>query len=241
MAAAPAPSVMTGEAAADNAVQPAHPPQAVDNYKSDELGIKAVLSGRFDVLNTGEVKKASIKEMKLKRKDIYYTAVPSRNEAAYLTVEFENNDDMLMMPGETSLSIDGNYSGKANIDSNIRKGETLKFSFGIDENIKVIKTKLQEKKGESGIFGSDKKLDFGYRITVENYKAKEAPIYIKEPLPFSENDKIKVEMYESSDKPDYEEDRGIKVWKINLKPGEKKEITYRFRVTYPKDMNVSGL
>jgi uncharacterized protein (TIGR02231 family) len=241
MAAAPAPSVMTGEAAADNAVQPAQPPQAVDNYKSDELGIKAVLSGRFDVLNTGEVKKASIKEMKLKRKDIYYTAVPSRNEAAYLTVEFENNDDMLMMPGETSLSIDGNYSGKANIDSNVRKGETLKFSFGIDENIKVIKTKLQEKKGESGIFGSDKKLDFGYRITVENYKAKEAPIYIKEPLPFSENDKIKVEMYESSDKPDYEEDRGIKVWKINLKPGEKKEITYRFRVTYPKDMNVSGL
>lgn len=233
------------EAAMDMSMQAPAPmalaPQAVENYRQDELGIKALLTGRFDVSNTGETKKAAIKEMKLKRKDIFYTVVPSQNEAAYLTVEFENNDDMIMMPGETALYIDGDYSGKANIENNVRKGETLKFSFGIDENIKVKRLKLQEKKGESGVFGSDRKLDYGYKLTVENYKAKEAPIYIKEPLPFSENDKIKVELYEVSDKLFAEEDRGIKVWKLNIKPGEKKEIIYRFRVVYPKDMAVNGI
>lgn len=228
-----------GNAANSSRAKPA--PEAVENYQYDELGMKANLTGRFDVSNTGEVKKAAIKEMKLKRRDIFYTAVPSQNEAAYLTVEFENSDDMIMLPGETSLYIDGNYSGKASITENIRKGQSLKFAFGIDENLKIKKEKLQERKGESGIFGSEKKSDFGYRITVENYKAKDAVIYIKEPLPFSEDDRIKVELYEASEKIYSEEDRGVKVWKVSLKPGDKKEITYRFRVTSPKDMAVEGL
>ncbi len=245
MKAAAAPMALSEEASADSAVMEKRKyeaaPEAVENYQYDELGIKANLTGRFDVLNTGEVKKAALKEMKLKRKETFYTAIPSQNDSAYLTVEFENNDDMIMLPGETTLYIDGNYSGKASIGENIRKGQTVKFAFGIDENLKIKKEKLQEKKGESGIFGSERKVDFGYRLTAENYKAKEAVIYIKEPLPFSEDDRIKVELYETSDKVTSEEDRGVKVWKITLKPGDKKEITYRFRVTCPKDMAVNGL
>jgi uncharacterized protein (TIGR02231 family) len=210
-------------------------------FQQDELNIKANLTGKFDVSDTGEVKKVLIKEMKLKKNEIFYTAVPTQNEAAYLTIDFENNDEMIMVPGEVSLYMDGNYSGKANINANVRKGEKLKFSFGIDENIKLKKEKLQEKKGESGIFGSDKKTDFGYRLTAENYKSKDVTLYIKEPLPFSENDRIKVDVYETSLKPDAIEDRGVYVWKVTLKAGEKKEITYRFKITHPKDMNVNGI
>lgn len=219
----------------------AAPAPVAATFQQDELNIKANLTGKFDVSDTGEIKKVMIKEMKLKKNDMFYTAVPTQNEAAYLTIEFENNDDMIMVPGEVSLYMDGNYSGKANIDANVRKGEKLKFSFGIDENIKLKKEKLQEKKGESGVFGSDKKTDFGYRLTAENYKSKDVTLYIKEPLPFSENDKIKVEVYETSMKPTEIEDRGVYVWKVALKAGEKKEITYRFKVTHPKDMNVNGI
>ncbi|MCE5300973.1 MAG: mucoidy inhibitor MuiA family protein [Spirochaetia bacterium] len=216
-------------------------PESVDRVLQGELNIRATLTGRFDISNTGEIKRVPIKEMKLKRKDSFYTVVPSMNEAAYLTAEFENNDEMVMAPGEVSLYMDGNYSGKSNIQNSVRKGESLKFSFGIDENIKVNREKLQEKKGESGIFGNERKVDFGYRLTVENYKQRDITVSIKEPMPFSENDRIKAEMYETSDRAYTDEDRGIRVWNVTLKPGEKKEITYRVRVSFPGDMEVEGI
>jgi uncharacterized protein (TIGR02231 family) len=236
-----APMSMAADSAMAEEVYEAAPVPVAATFQQDELNIKANLTGRFDVSDNGEVKKALIKDMKLKKTEIFYTVVPSHNESAYLTVEFENNDEMVMVPGEVSLYMDGNYSGKANISQSVRKGEKLKFSFGIDENIKLKKEKLQEKKGESGVFGSDKKTDFGYRLTAENYKSKDVTLYIKEPLPFSENDRIKVDVYETSLKADSIEDRGVYVWKVTLKPGEKKEITYRFKVTHPKDMNVNGI
>ncbi|HRU39232.1 MAG TPA: mucoidy inhibitor MuiA family protein, partial [Candidatus Goldiibacteriota bacterium] len=236
---AAAPMAMEAASADMAAEQPR--PQAIEQVISGELDVRAVLSGRFDILNNGTIKRAPITDIKLKRRDVFYTAVPSQNQAAYLTVEFENNDDLVMVPGEVSLYMDGNYTGKSYLSDRVRKGEALKFSFGIDENIKVKREKLQEKKGESGIFGSERRVDFGYRLSLENYKQRDITVYIKEPMPFSENDRIKAEMYETNNKNFTDEEHGIRVWRIELKPGEKTEINYRVKVVFPKDMNVQGI
>ena len=37
------------------------------------------------------------------------------------------------------------------------------------------------------------------------------------------------------------DDKGIYTWKLVLKPGEKREISYKVKITYPKDMNIEGL
>ena len=72
----------------------------------------------------------------------------------------------------------------------------------------------------------------------ENYKDKKITVYIEEPMPFSEDTDIKVDIYEKSIKEHEKKDRGIYVWKFKLDPNEKKEFKYKFRIIYPKDASV---
>ena len=37
------------------------------------------------------------------------------------------------------------------------------------------------------------------------------------------------------------EEDGKLVWRLNLKPGEKRELPLKFSVEYPADLNVEGL
>ncbi len=221
--------------------EPAKIPRKLTSIQKEELNIKMELTGRFDILNTGEAKKASFRDLTFKKSDVFYTAIPTKNRMAYLTVEFENDSDMILLAGESSLYLNANYTGKGRIKENIRTGEKIKFSFGVDENIKIEKKTLHTKAGKKGLFKGKKKVDYGFEIKIENYKDKEINLFIEEPIPFSENDDIKVDFYKANIKYHEKKDRGIYIWKLKLKPKEKKELIYKFNIIYPKDMSIQGL
>ncbi len=210
--------------------------------QKSEIGIQIKLNNKFNIPSGFQKKKkVFVKLLNIKREDSYYTAVPSINNYAYLTVKISNIDKIPIFPGEAMLYVDGNYTGKMKIKKIISPKENINLSFGIDEEIKLEKKLLHRKKGTSGIFGNNNEIDFGYKIKVANYKKKNINLIIKEPLPFSENEKIKIELYDSNYEVKKVEERGIHIWELNLKPLEKKELIYRFRVIYPKDMKIEGL
>jgi uncharacterized protein (TIGR02231 family) len=213
----------------------------VENVKFSEINMQMQIKDRYNVQNGGVQKKVYIKEYGFDVKERFYTVVPSYNTMAYLTASFINDSKEVLLPGTVTLYLDDNYSGKAELTANIDRGEEVKFSYGTDENIKVEKERLTSKTANTGIFGLDKKIDYGYKITMKNYKEKAVTLYVKEPVPVSALDKIKVDFYEESVKHDNVDDRNIYLWKIDLKAGEKKELVYRFSVTFPKDMNVTGI
>lgn len=212
----------------------------VENVKFSEINMQMRVKDRYNVPNGGVQKKVYIKEYGFEVKEMYYTVVPSYNNMAYLTASFKNDSKEVLMAGPVTLYLDDNYSGKAEL-GNFGRGEEIKFSFGTDENVKISKERLVSKEGSAGIFGSEKKMDYGYKVTMKNYKDKPITLFVKEPVPVSALDKIKVDFYEESIKHDSIDDRNIYLWKITLKPEEKKELVYRFSVTFPKDMNVNGL
>ena len=75
-------------------------------------------------------------------------------------------------------------------------------------------------------------------------------VVFKEPVPVSRNEKIEVTLLTPAEKDvgtreepkevTREED-GKLVWRLDLKPGEKREVPLKFSVEYPAEMNVSGL
>ena len=213
----------------------------VESVTYSEINMQLKIKDRYDVLNNGMQKKVLVKSLDLDALKVSHTVIPSMSAKAYLTAGFKNTSDMVLLPGPVSLYLNGDYTGKAELGNEIARNEEVKFSFGTDENIKVKKEKLPSKEGETGFFGMDRRVDFAYKITLENYKDKKASITLKEALPFSAQDKIKVEVYEESIKHDSISDNNIYTWKLELKPGEKKELVYRFRVISPKDIYVNGL
>ena len=221
--------------------QAAKIPRKLALIQKEELNIRMELTGRFDILNTGEAKKVSFRDLIFKNSDVFYTAIPTKNRMAYLTVEFENDSDMLLLAGESSLYLNANYTDKGRIKENIRTGEKIKFSFGVDENIKIEKETLHAKTGKKGLFKGKNRINYGFKIEIENYKDKKIDLFIEEPVPFSEDEDIKVDFYEANIKVHEKKDRGIYIWKLKLNPKEKKELIYKFRISYPKDMHIQGL
>jgi len=218
------------------AAAPAQAPRQIDSIDAGELNLKVNLRGRFSLKNSGETKKVPVTETKLKASEMFYSAVPSKSAFAYLTAEFKNEGDLVILPGETVLYLDGNYAGKAYIENTIKKGEKIKFSFGVDENIKIEK-KRQEVTGESGIFGDKKTKTYDVTIKIDNFKGRDVEMFVEEPMPVSKNDRIAVEVIKSAPEITENKEEGIALWKIKVQPQAKSEIKYRIKITQPKDMN----
>jgi len=238
-----APAAMAMDMAAEAVSEEAYAeaPAAYNAIMENELSMKVEMRGRFTIASNGEPKRVFLKNMKFDTAGMYYSAVPSQNDAAYLTAEIENKDELSLMPGEMAVYLDGDYSGKQQIGKIINTGDKLTVSFGIDENIKIKREITDKKSGDRGLFGGDNGIDYGFKITVENFNKKEADVEIKEPMPISQHDKIKAEVYKASDECVKKNENGICAMKFKLAAGAKKVITYRVKVTYPKDMNVEGL
>ena len=60
-------------------------------------------------------------------------------------------------------------------------------------------------------------------------------------VPLSRNEKITVKLLSPDAKDVKPTDEGTLKWSLDLKPGEKRELTVKFAVEYANDVNVAGL
>ncbi len=170
---------------------------------------------------------------------VYY-AVPKFSRYAYLRTSLKNDFDFPLLPGEAKIFIDGKYVSTLSLKKFL-PGETFDLYLGVDEGVKV-ERRLKRKFTEyTGAFNRNKKISYEYDIEIENGKARDITIEVKDNFPVSMNEKIKVVLESPSGKEAEVGADGIVTWKINLKRGEKKVLTLKFYVEHPKDLEVVGL
>lgn len=174
-----------------------------------------------------------------------YSAYPRAQELAYLGSKVVNAADMQMLAGEVNLFLEGDYVGKSSID-NVGPGETFSLFLGVNENVKVKReevSKLVDDVLIGGIPSPTRKTTFKYKLTVENYKTEKITMNIFEAMPVSENEKIRVKVFDVSLPPatkDWEDRKGVWQWVFELEPKAKKEIFYSFTVEHPREMQLQG-
>ena len=125
-----------------------------------------------------------------------YLTVPKLAEHVYLQAEITNTTDYPMLPGRISIFLEGNFVGHSRLKELITPAEKFELELGVDESIKVTH-KLQKQKGdEKGIFSRSKVQEYSYLITLESQRDTEEEIVIRDQLPVSSDEKIKVELTE---------------------------------------------
>ena len=170
-----------------------------------------------------------------------FYAYPRLDVLAYLTGAFENASDFHYLPGECLLYVGDEYTGKTYLPD-FAPGQSDTVSFGADERIKIAREPLKELKGKAGLFGDKRKMEFGYRITVENYLKKGITLTVWDAIPLPQNKEIKVTGVKMDPKPTEEnKDRSLYGWKLQLKALDKWEAKIQFAVEWPKDKQVSNL
>ncbi|PKK82435.1 MAG: hypothetical protein CVT49_13700 [candidate division Zixibacteria bacterium HGW-Zixibacteria-1] len=163
---------------------------------------------------------------------------PSNSEDAFRLVSMTNQDEAPLMSGEVSIFADSDYLGRAGIRGPIVPGQPFKLFFGKDNNIKVKREILSEKKEDKT---DNWRLERTIKITVTNNDKKSRRITVEEPTPVSQDGRIKTKLTDVIPKPDSIDEKGKATWLVDLKPGETKELLISLRIEYPKDMNISGL
>ncbi len=174
-----------------------------------------------------------------------YSATPKLSPYVYLSSRVKNETEQLLA-GAVRIFLENSYIGSSFI-STIAKEEEFDLYLGIDEGVKVKREKLEEKKDEVLVAGIKKNtisVIYKYKLTVENYKSKNIKFNLFDNIPISQNDQIKVKVLEISEKPkeeNYKEKTGVAYWEFELAPKQKKEITIRFQVEYPREIGFIGL
>jgi uncharacterized protein (TIGR02231 family) len=181
--------------------------------------------------------------------NLQYEATPKLLETAFLSAAVSNGSDYPLLAGAMSTFLGDTFIAASRLKT-VMPGEKFELHLGADEAI-AIKRRLVNRFSEStGLTSNGHRVTYELLVTITNNKRTPERVMFKEPLPVSRQEKIEVKLIEpdeetvgtkESPKEVTREEDGKLVWRLDLKPGEKREVPLKFSISYPSDLRVSGV
>ncbi len=181
--------------------------------------------------------------------NLQYQATPKLMETAFLTASASNTTDYPFLAGAMNTFLDDTFVASSRLKT-VMPGEKFELQLGADEGIGIKRRLVNRFAEDTGLVSKSHRITYDYLITITNNKPSAERVVFKEPVPVSRNEKIEVSMITpaerdlgTKEKPREvtREENGQLVWRLDLKPGEKREIPLKFAVEYPVDLKVTGL
>ena len=169
-----------------------------------------------------------------------YLAIPKRLPAAFLTTKVVNTSEFPFLAGALNVFLDGTFVAASSLRA-VQPGEKFDLALGVDEGL-ALKRKLVNRFAEdTGLTNGGRRVTYEFLLTVQNNKPTAERVVLQDQLPVSRNEKIVVKHLSPDPKDLKPDNEGILKWTLDLKPGEKREITLKFSVDHPAEVNVAGL
>ena len=165
-----------------------------------------------------------------------YRGIPKIDKESFLVADATDWQKLNLMEGEANVYFDNSFVGKSILDPNV-SSDTLHFSMGRDQSIRVQRTKVSESSTRR-FFGSNQEQTLKWRITVKNNRQESVNITVFDQAPISRNTSIEVIMEELSDG-QFDKKTGIIKWPLQLKPGEQRDLILQYKVKYPKNRRLT--
>ena len=173
--------------------------------------------------------------------DLAIRSAPVRDPAAFLEASFKQAEDAPLLPGRVAIYRDGGFVGRGQMAA-ASKDETVRLGFGADDKVKIERSVVKRNEGSAGLIVTTSKTDErSFKTSVRNGHDFPIRIAIEDQLPVSENEDIVVEMLPSTTPPsatNIRDRRGVLEWAFEAKPGEVRDISFAWRVRWPKDKGV---
>ena len=166
-----------------------------------------------------------------------HIALPLHAQHVFLRVKVKNSSDTPLLAGPINLFFDGNFVNTARLEYK-NPDQAFELPLGIDKAIEVERTLLEKESTIKGFFTRKTEIPLGYKITVRNLKRNSVNVVLRDQIPVSKRQNVKVLIEEIDPKPEKQEEetqRGFLTWRLVLKPGETKVITVKYVIRHPKD------
>jgi uncharacterized protein (TIGR02231 family) len=120
--------------------------------------------------------------------------------------------------------------------------EEFQLFVGIDDAIRVKRT-LEEHEVDKGTLLQTnlRRTTYTYRMQVRNYHQMPEHITLRDRLPLTQHERIKVRPLELRPQPDERTKLDVLTWELRLPPDQEQVVEVRFSVEYPRDLQVTVL
>ncbi|MHA1681518.1 MAG: mucoidy inhibitor MuiA family protein [Promethearchaeota archaeon] len=203
---------------------------------SESIGIQMYeLTTKVDIPNGRTSGPFFLQDLELtSRVEYYWTALQGELVVARNIVK---NDKTLIIPGKIRTYIDDDFVGLSH-QPLVAPFDEFKVGLREGKNVKV-KKKLVDRSRKTGAVVKGKiKRDYKYEITIEVLNPVDGKLILKDTIPHSDSERIKVEAVEFS-VPPVTNKIGVVDWEMDTSEKMKKSIMYSFSVRYPKNMVIS--
>jgi uncharacterized protein (TIGR02231 family) len=180
---------------------------------------------------------------------LQFQSTPKVLEAAFLSAYANNTSDYPLLAGPMNTFLDEMFVAASNLKT-VMPGERFELALGVDDGISVKRRMVNRFTEDTGLTNKSRKVTYEILVTLTNNKPTPERVVFKEPTPVSRDEKIVVKLLTPQErevgslinpKEVTREEDGKLVWRVNLKPGEKREFSLKVSVEHPGDIPVTGL
>lgn len=172
------------------------------------------------------------------RADLVAQAVPLTDTTAFLMAEITNDTGELILPThEASFYLDDRFIGRRPLQL-VPAGGEADLAFGPIEGLQLTRTVLGRSEGDRGVISRSTELSEEVRIEIENLTGESWPMRVIDRVPYSEQDALEITWQADprADEVDADGKRGILVWRLDIAPGETREIRLDHKLQWPEGM-----
>ncbi len=201
-----------------------------DVIKVDDINTKFVVDALHDIPSDATPHLIDIKTFHPKV-EYFSLSIPKVKKGAFLIAELPHWRQMALMDAKINLFYNQTYQGTSMLDTR-QVRDTLDISLGKDKSFNVYRRKLKSHNKEK-LVGLYLIKELTYEIVVQNNKNTAQDIEVRDQIPVSGDNDIKVIPIDLAGAT-VDKISGQLTWKIHLKPLETRKIVFSFKVKYPK-------
>jgi uncharacterized protein (TIGR02231 family) len=181
--------------------------------------------------------------------NLQYQATPKLLEAAFLRASVTNTGEFPFLAGPVSTFLDDPFVATSRLKT-VMPGERFELALGVDDAIAVKRHLVNRFAEDTGLTNSGRRVTYEFLVTITNNKKTGERVVFTEAIPVSRDEKIVVKLLTplerelgtaAAPKEVSREEDGKLVWRLDLKPGEQREIPLKVSIDHPADVEVVGL
>lgn len=226
------------EAAVQLEAKPVEAEARVATVEDSGTAVTFKVPGGTDIPSDGTPHKTALAHHNLEPK-MDYVAVPKHTDAVYRRATTINSSGAPWLAGQANLFVDDAFVGKTRIDFTAQRGE-LELLLGVEDGI-TIKRELVRRDVDKKLLRETRRIRFGYEIELENLLDTAVHVELKDHIPVSNHEELKVKLQHSNPTPTDITELNLMEWSLTLQPKQKQSVSYEFTVEHPRTLQVSRL
>ncbi|MFX0085954.1 MAG: mucoidy inhibitor MuiA family protein [Candidatus Hodarchaeota archaeon] len=169
-----------------------------------------------------------------------FLAIPSYRSDVIQRGKMINESNLIFLPGEIRLFEGNEFIGKTKIKQ-IAPTEEFTLALGITSKIKVKRKISSQQLEKKGMIAKTRIRNIEVTIEVINNRTEKTKLVIKDRIPTSKHEDIKVKIINLAPTPKKKTKLNICTWSLYLEPQEKIELKQVYEIENPIDTSITGL